>query len=78
MSDLVTAVADLKAEVAAIGTKMDADFAALKAAMASSDPAATAAAVASIEASVTALKDAAARDTVAPAPAPATPAAPGP
>jgi hypothetical protein len=64
MSDLNTAIADLQAEVVAIGTQMDANFAALTAALAANDPAATAAAVAAIEASVTALKAAGTRDTL--------------
>jgi uncharacterized protein YqgV (UPF0045/DUF77 family) len=70
LSHLTTALTDLQTEVAAIGTQMDANFAALKAALAGGDQAAIDAATASIEAQVQALRDIGTRDTVTPPPAP--------
>lgn len=62
IDDLKTAVADLQAEVAQIGTDMDAQFAALQAAQTGGNDADIATATASIRASIDALKAAAARD----------------
>jgi hypothetical protein len=66
MSDMTTALADLKAEIADLGTRMDANFKALTAAVAANDPAKQAAVVAEIEADVQALKDIGTRDTPPP------------
>ena len=63
------AVADLKSEVADIGTQMDALFADLTAALGSGNQAAVDAATAAIQQQIDALKAAAARD-MPPAPVP--------
>ncbi len=65
MTKLNQVIEDLKAEVADIGTKMDANFAALNAAHAAGDQAAIDAATASIQESVDALKAIGTRDTPA-------------
>ena len=62
IDDLNTAVADLQAEVTAIGTEMDTLMADLTAAVAANNPVAVQAAVDAINAQVAALKAAGTRD----------------
>lgn len=62
IDDLKTAVADLQTEVKTIGDEMDAQMAALQAALAGGNDQAIADATASIRGSIDALKAAGARD----------------
>lgn len=73
IDDFNTAMADLKTEVGALGTKMDAEFAALQAALAANNGPAITAATANIRGLISDMQAIEARDTL-PAPVPATPA----
>jgi uncharacterized coiled-coil protein SlyX len=63
MATIDQAVADLKQEISDLGTQMDANFQALKEALAANDPTKVQAIADELEADVQALKDIGTRDT---------------